>query len=205
MKVRVEKDHYVIDGLKYIRVTRILDVIARPEFYRWYANKGFAFCEGVKKNRAAFGTRVHKEICNYLNGEEVAVDNEEMWVSLFMFRDWALGHHLEMSQSELHVKDDEFMYAGTCDFVGRCLVDGKIRNLLIDWKTSKRISDYHKLQISAYLHAYEEMYDKRLDGAGILLIRDGKTKFKYLSHFECEEEFPFFCAARKLYEWKHGV
>jgi len=200
-KVKEGRDFYLIDGKKYVRVTRVLDVISKPEFYRWYAKHGYRKCRGIMHDRAAFGTRVHKEIFNYLKGDEVWIDNEEMDESLRLFIVWAKSKGLEPFQLEFQVSSDDVMVAGTCDFVGFC--DGE--KLLGDWKTSKALYDNYYLQVSSYLVMYEKQMGEELDGAFILSIRDGKVHFDKIYREECYRLWDVFCSARKIYKWKYGV
>jgi len=200
-KFKQERDFYLIDNKRYVRVTRVLDVINKPEFIRWYAKHGYRGAKEIMADRAAFGTRVHKEIFNFLSGEHVWVDNEEMRVSLKMFMDWAREHNLVPMELEVTVKDDNYKYAGTADYIGMC--DGK--KVLIDWKTSKALYDNYYLQIAAYWHAYEEEKHVGLDGAGILSIRDGKVHFDLVCPEELSYLFDIFCCARQLFEWKYKL
>lgn len=200
-EIEVKKDHYLIDGKKYVRVTRILDVIAKPEFYRWYGKHGYKKCQQIMTTRAGFGTRVHKEIYNYLSGEDIWIDNEEMKQTMEIFTEWAEEHKLDPLLLEHHIKNEEYMYAGTSDFIGFC--DGK--KLLLDWKTSKAIYDNFYLQLAAYFYAYERESGVELDGAGILGIRDGKVLFDKIDREKCLELFDVFKAARRIYKWKYGV
>jgi len=199
-EIEVKKDHYLIDGKKYVRVTRILDVIAKPEFYRWYGKHGYKKCKDIMNDRAAFGTRVHKEIFNHLSGEEVWTDNKEMKDTMDIFTSWAGEHNLDPLFLEHHIKNDEYMYAGTSDFIGFC--DGK--KMLLDWKTSKALYDNFYLQVAAYLYAFEKETGTELDGAGILGIRNGVVLFDKISRDECMKLFDVFKAARRIYKWKYG-
>jgi len=201
--VKVDKNSYIINGKSYPRVTSILNIIGKPWLLNWYGKHGVAKCKSIIDDRAAFGSRVHKEIENYVNSEEILVDNEEMRKSLFLFRDWYLSHYCERVDSEFNVFSDKFDYAGTVDWRGNLLVDGKTKRAIIDWKTSKSLSDTNELQIAAYLFAYEEVSGDILDGAGLLLIRDGRTRFKYFYHSELEDLFNAFLHARELYRWRY--
>ena len=151
-KFKQERDFYLIDGKRYVRVTRVLDVIAKPEFYRWYAKHGYRGAKSIMEDRAAFGTRVHKEIFNYLSGNEVWIDNEEMLESLRLFIGWAEEHSLEPLELEVTVKDDDYMFAGTVDFVGRC--GGKTLVLLRTFLAHKIDHNVHALTHFHHLFQY---------------------------------------------------
>ena len=153
-----EEDHYYISGKQYPRMTRVLSVIAKPEFYRWYANNGYQHCQHIMNTRAAFGTRVHKEIQNYLEGKPVWVDNEEMRQSLLAFGNWSKKHQLVPLSLEETLHCDDLRIAGTADYVGlftstRTKPWGKKKKvrILLDWKTSKSVFKNYHLQVAGYM------------------------------------------------------
>ena len=200
MTIEVTKNTYEKDGKSYVRVTRVLDIIAKPEFYRWYAKFGWEHCIRVRDDRAAFGTRIHKEIQNWLEDKNIWIDNKEMSETMDLFKDWCVLHDVVPEKLELHLFNDEMGVAGTCDFFGR--FDGK--DMIIDWKTSKKIYDNYRLQVAAYLYMFEQAYNRELDGAGIVCFRDGKVVEEFLSRDECLGLVSVFKNARELYRWKHG-
>jgi CRISPR/Cas system-associated exonuclease Cas4 (RecB family) len=199
--MKVLDDAYIINGKEYVRVTKVLDIIATPEFYRWFGKHGYDKCKSIMETRAAFGTRVHKEIQNYLEGKEVWVDNDEMRRTIALFSAWAGGHSLCPLHLECSVKSDVFMFAGTVDYIG----DFDSVKTLIDWKTSKRIYDNMYLQAAAYWFAYEEMFpdEPRIEQARIIGFRDGKISSVKFNRKRAEELFEVFKCARKIYEWKY--
>lgn len=199
--MNVSDDVYLINGKKYVRVTKVLGIIATPEFYRWFGKHGYDECKKIMETRASFGTRVHKEIQNYFEGKQVWVDNEEMRKNLALFMSWASNHSWNPMFLEYTVRDDDYMFAGTVDYIGG--FDDKL--LLMDWKTSKKIHDNHYLQVSAYLVAFEKMSGMVLDGCKIVCIRDGGLSSNMISRSRAYELFDVFRCARKIYNWKYGV
>ena len=198
--VKTTKDAYIIDGREYSRVTKVLDVIPKPELDNWYRRMGKKYCDTKRDVRASFGTRVHKEIQNLLEKKEVWVDDAEMMEDLQMFKEWSEKHNLKPVSLEQHLYNDDLMVAGTCDFIGE--VDGELK--LLDWKTSKRLYDQYPIQVSAYLYMYEQQFDTKLEGAGIVSFRNGKVKEKHLDRSECYKLLPIFKACNLIYRWKYG-
>jgi len=199
-KVVVNKNSYEIDGKEYVRVTRVLDIIAKPEFYRWYAKHGYEWCTNYRDDRAAFGTRVHKEIQNYLEDKNVWIDNKEMGEVFDVFKSWYDMHELEPCFLEKHLVCDDVMAAGTCDYVG--MFDGKAS--VLDWKTSKKVYDNYPIQVATYLVMYEKMTGEKADQAGVICFTKDGVVEKYFDREECYELFEVFKHARALYRWKHG-
>ena len=200
-EVEITKDTYKRGDKTYVRVTRVLDVIAKPEFYRWYAKVGYKEAIRIRDDRAAFGSRMHKEFQNWLEDKNVWIDDSEMQVSFDLFKKWCDEHNVKPLELEMRLFNDELETAGTCDFIG--WMDNKL--VVLDWKTSKRVYDNYKLQVAVYLYMYEELSGKFMsDGAGIVCFRDGKIVEKYMSRDECIELVDVFRAARCLYRWKYG-
>ena len=196
----VDEDVYRKGDKEYVRVTRILDVIAKPEFYRWYAKHGYDWCTKYRDDRAVFGTRMHKEFQNWLEDENVWIDSREMEQVFDEFRGWCDLHDVESEFCEYRLFSDELGVAGTCDFIG--LVDGV--PMLVDWKTSKRVYDNYRLQVSVYLWMFECMSGRRLEKAGVVCFSGGGVRELFLSREECLELLDVFRAAVVLYRWKYG-
>jgi hypothetical protein len=195
-----ESNYYLIDGIKYPRVTRIKSVINNPGLSYWQSTVGKKKANEIMKKRGDFGTRIHKLIQITLNGEKVDLKNydEETETTMKLFKDFLVEHDLQPELVEQHLwfkLSEKYRYAGTADFIG--YVDGKL--MLLDWKTSKAIYPDMWLQLSAYIVAFEALTGERLDGCGILQIRDGKKKYVTKTYEEMMEEFEVFKAALVIY------
>lgn len=198
-KVKRMKKTYEINGKKYPRMAKVLEVIPKPEFYRWYGKHGYDKCKSIIEDRAAFGTRCHSEFEHLLNGEDVWCDNDEMTETMNMFAKWIEAHNVSPIHTEYMIFDDDISLAGTADFIG--FVNGK--KVLGDWKTSKNVYDSHKIQVAGYLYMYEKCENTKLDGAFVAAFRDGKKHIKHLSRDECMELLPVLKACRTIYGWKY--
>ena len=66
---------YDIDGIWYPRVTKIVDIKAKPALYKFYAEmNNFAESEAVKKQSASEGTLVHETIEAILTGKKEPIE-----------------------------------------------------------------------------------------------------------------------------------
>jgi hypothetical protein len=209
IEINQTPEKYIIEDKEYVRVTKVLDVIAKPEFYRWYGKFGYRRCKQIMENRASFGTRMHRYHERFLKGEDIEVDleddTEEMKVSIIKFKDWVSRYMDEVLDLELHVHSDEYGYGGTADCIAKLkLGDGKSKLMLVDWKSGKRIYDNYYLQLAAYLFAYEEMTGRRLDGGCIVRFRDGKADHQCIERDDLKREFSVFLSALNIWRWKHG-
>lgn len=196
-------NHYLIKGIKYARVTRVNSVIDKPELRNWYAKTGNTKAREILKKRAGFGSTVHKLIEVTLLGNEVCKDNYDSFLmdTLNIFNEWKDKHALKPHALEQHLWSDIHKYAGTCDYIGIC--DGKL--MILDWKTSKGIYPEYWIQLAAYVNAFEELTGLKVDGAGILQIRDGEHQYIEKDYNELMAiYFPVFLAAKTIYSWKYG-
>lgn len=82
------------------------------------------------------------------------------------------------------------------------MVDGKL--MILDWKTSRGIYDEYWLQMAAYVQSFEELTGIKVDGVGILHIRDGEHQFVTKTYDEVMKFLPVFLAAQLIYNWKYG-
>lgn len=190
-----ESGYYLINGIKYPRVTRIKSVIANPGLIAWQVMVGKKKAMEIMKKRGDFGTRIHKLIELSLKGEKIDLKNydEETETTMKLFKDFSDEHELKPELLEQHLwfeLSDKYRYAGTADFIG--YVDGKL--MLLDWKTSKAIYPDMWLQLSAYIVAFEAITGERIESCGILQIRDGKKKYVTKTYDEMMEEFKIFKA-----------
>jgi len=195
-------NHYLIHGVKYARVTRINSIIDKPELRYWLQKTGAAKSKEILKTRSNFGSMLHKMIEVTLKGEKLS-DNYDQYLmdSIKVFEKWRGLHEIIPQALEQHLWSNTHKFAGTCDFIG--LVDGKL--MILDWKSSRSIYDEYFLQMSAYVAAFYEQTGIKVEGIGILQIRDGEYNFITKTYDEIMQDyFPVFLAAKTIYDWKYG-
>lgn len=146
---------YEIDGVWYPRITRIVNIKAKPALYRYYASaKDYRTAEDQKERSAEEGTMVHEAAEKILIGENPEFD-PLIAPSVAAFRNFldnydvmALPEHIEM-----RIRHPEHRYAGTLDALA--VINGKFG--ILDIKTSQAIYRDYNLQTSAYLGAIKEI------------------------------------------------
>lgn len=174
-------------------------------FYKWLANKGWDEAESIKQAAGDKGSKVHEAIERLIDGLKVKMTDKvlnkatgeqdelslEEWECLVSFKSWFDKVTPKVITKESVVfKDSD--YAGTIDLV--CEIDGKV--WLIDFKTSAYIWPSHKLQVSAYKHAYTN----KIDHLGILQLGYNRNKSGY-KFTEVDDEFDLFKSAQQI--WRH--
>ena len=166
---------YEIDGVWYPRVTKIIEIKAKPALYRFYAEmNNFNAGEAVKKQSASEGTLMHETIEQILIGQSPVVDPTiapavEAFLKLKENRNIQVDEQLVEKQI---VHYDE-RYAGTLDALA--LIDGKFG--VLDIKTSQAISRDYNLQTAAYMAAIQNEH-KNIQTRWILRIDQIRTCLK---------------------------
>ncbi len=147
---------YEIDGVWYPRVTKIVEIKAKPALYRFYAElNSFAEGENIKKNSASEGTLIHETAEAILKGENPVVDSS-IQASIDAFSKFLeeKNIHVDTDYIEKQVVNYEDRYAGTIDSMA--LIDGKFG--VLDIKTSQAIYRDYNLQTSAYMAALAKQF-----------------------------------------------
>lgn len=163
---------YEIDGVWYPRVTKIIEIKAKPALYRFYAEmNNFSEGEAVKNKSADEGTKIHNAVEEILSGRSPILDS---------FIKPAIESFMKLLEEKNIQVDEEFIekqvvnfderYAGTVDTLA--LIDGKFG--VLDIKTSQAIYRDYNLQTAAYIAALQNDF-KNLQTRWILRIDQIKT------------------------------
>jgi len=166
---------YEIDGTWYPRVTKIVEIKAKPALYKFYAElNSFAEGEKVKKLSASEGTLIHETVEKILTGQSPIID-PSIAPSINAFLEFIGENNIQVDHEfvEKQVVNYDDRYAGTLDAMA--LIDGKFG--ILDIKTSQAIYRDYNLQTSAYMAATQNQF-KNLQTRWILRIDQIKTCFQ---------------------------
>ena len=147
----IEKCGYVIDGVWYPRVTKIVDIKSKPALYRYYGDSpSYAAAQAMTEQSAKEGTMVHEAAEKILVGEEPVVD-PLIAPAITAFREFLETNNVQVEPAhvEKRIWNPVHRYAGTIDTLA--LIDGKFG--VLDIKTSAGIYRDYNLQLSAYMDA----------------------------------------------------
>ena len=142
---------YEIDGTWYPRVTKIVEIKAKPALYRFYAElNNFAEGESIKEKSASEGTLIHEAAEKIFIGESPIID-PSIAPSIEALVNFVERKNIQVDPEfvEKRVVHYGDRYAGTLDAVA--LIDGKLG--ILDIKTSQAIYRDYNLQTSAYIAA----------------------------------------------------
>ncbi len=166
---------YEVNGTWYPRVTKIVEIKAKPALYKFYGDlDSFAQGEEIKTKSASEGTLIHETAEAILLGKSPVVE-PSIKPSIDAFTGFIEKNSIQVDPDyvEKQVVNHTDRYAGTLDALG--LIDGKFG--VIDIKTSQSIYRDYNLQTSAYMGALEKDF-KNLQTRWILRIDQIKKCFK---------------------------
>ncbi|MEK7547194.1 MAG: hypothetical protein AAB536_03400 [Patescibacteria group bacterium] len=151
-----EANGYIIDGIWYPRVTKIVSIKAKPALYRFYAEQeSFKASQKITEQSAAEGTLVHEAAEAILLGQNPEVD-ETIKPAIKAFRKFIETKNIQTSPEyvERQIFHHGHRYAGTIDVMA--LIDGKFG--VLDIKTSQGIYRDYNLQTAAYMAALKDQF-----------------------------------------------
>ena len=189
---------------KYPGSTKIAGMLDKPYLVKWANSLGkenIDVDEYVKET-AKVGTLIHNLIEAFVMNEEVEQeifkdfdDNEikNAYNGLNKFKVWFNLHKIEPIFCEKKFISETYKYVGIIDFY--CKFDDKYT--IIDFKTSKSISEEHLLQLSSYYQLLKEN-ELEVDQVMILNIpRDENIEFCSRTLLK-EEQKMYFDIFKKL-------
>ena len=155
---------YDINGTWYPRVTKIVEIKAKPALYRFYAElSNFNEGERIKELSASQGTKVHEAIQSLLTGGSPLatargkpVISEDIIPAIRAFEKFQQEANMKIDKDfvEYRVANHDERYAGTMDALA--YIDGKCG--VLDIKTSQSIYRDYNLQTAAYMAALEKEF-----------------------------------------------
>lgn len=166
-----EASGYEIGGAWYPRVTKIIEIKAKPALYRFYAElDSFDQGEEIKKLSADEGTLIHEAVEKIFTGQSPQVCSSiKPSIDAFVkfMEKTKVSVDPECVEKQVINRGDK--YAGTLDALA--LIDGKFG--ILDIKTSQAIYRDYNLQTSAYMAALENEFSN-LQTRWILRIDQNK-------------------------------
>jgi hypothetical protein len=163
----MEENGYVIDGVWYPRVTKIVSIKSKPALYYFYAEApDFKSSQEITKESAREGTLIHNTVEAILLGQNPEID-PSILPAINSFLKFLEEKNIQVSPEliERRIVNYNHRYAGTVDALA--LIDGKFG--VLDIKTSQSIYRDYNLQTAAYMDALKDEF-KNLQTRWILKI-----------------------------------
>jgi len=204
MSARIYKREINSVMYDYPSVTTILSEINKPYLVPWAVNltvdyikenilttplnelmeNARNFQQGVLQDCADTGTRVHKLIQFFSNGQVVDYSNDKQEVKncFNAFLKWVKDNEVKFLKSEFVVYLDDLCIGGTVDLLA--IVNGK--KTIIDIKTSNSISDTFCLQLAAYKKG---LSDSECDISVLRIDKKTGSEYEYKNYSENYEKY----------------
>ena len=188
----VEIDNGRIIGGNYVRATKFLSFFNPSGSFegiiRWAFNQGDTYekYEEALNEAAENGTLMHDAIESYLRKEDYNEEHlPEGWDN------FVKNFEPEFVWGEERFYDNDLMVTGQPDFAGYIVHKGQRKRVLLDWKSSKRPSLKHAMQISLY-SMNSQVDDENIEGAMVVAFGgDTKQGFstKWISREQIESNY----------------
>jgi hypothetical protein len=192
------KRYYECEGKLYCSVTTVLSIISKGKYFdKWLMSKTAEESKQISQDALDIGTKLHGLCEAYIKKEPYTID-PGIFPLFQAFLDWEKEYEPEYIHSELFLYSSRYKYAGTCDIV--CKINGKM--YVVDLKTSANFYNTMQLQLSAYAHAYREMYANSI--TNLMIVRIDKQTHKYYVK-EYKKDFAIFHAALKIFNWQYPL
>ena len=176
----LDQRFYKVEDEYYPSITFILQYYPKDQhFLDWLKQHGNN-SDYIVRKAADEGTQTHYLIEKYLKGEEIEWLNQDgdvkypfiVWDMLLKFDEFWKTLNPKLIHSEVILYSKTHKIGGSCDLVLE--IEDKL--WVIDIKTSKNLHKSYDLQTAAYSTCYEEMFNKKVDYAGILWLKSSKRK-----------------------------
>jgi|GEM_PF-7128636 len=178
---------YERDGLRYDRITRILDYFPHPALVDWKIDVGRKEARRISTVATKIGTNVDEVVKAEIEGSKPGkLKSEEAKNCYEAFRDWARSFSLKLKSSQT-VFDSNLMVAGTPDL--------EDEDTVIDVKCSSEIRDSYWLQTEFYGRQLGKKYK------AILRLDKNLGMYEYKKMPLNDEHWEAVRAAIKLYRF----
>tara|TARA_R110000765_G_scaffold256269_1_gene356768 strand:+ start:1297 stop:2034 length:738 start_codon:yes stop_codon:yes gene_type:complete len=148
-------------------------------FDKWLGNHpSYKIACEERDEAATRGTTVHNLAEQYMLGETVTSDNDEICKHLMSFEKFWLDNEVQLIETELFMWHKDVPWAGTCDIIAK--IGGKY--CIIDIKTGNYYKS-HEIQLNMYAELLSKIVDEPVDTlAGLYTkgkwIREPNYQFK---------------------------
>lgn len=167
-----EASGYMIDGVWYPRVTKIVSIKAKPALMYFYAEApSLKAAQSITQKSAEEGTLIHETVEGLLLGKNPDI-HPSVAPAVKAFMEFWDKNNIQVTPElvERRVVSYDHRYAGTVDALA--LIGGKFG--VLDIKTSQSIYRDYCLQTSAYMDALKDQF-QNLQTRWILKIDQTQT------------------------------
>lgn len=152
------------------------------------------------KQASELGTKLHKNIEKFYNGEEINDESTEYSYFKNFYNDF---RHLKPLRQEWIVFDEELSIAGSID----AIFQNEDEIIIIDWKRSKEIKEqsrengfyplshlpnanywHYSLQLNIYKYILEKNYNLKINGLNLVVMHPNQDNYQIIKIQNLKEE-----------------
>lgn len=183
----------------YPSVTTVLGILRNFGLEHWFKINSYANILKESEEGKLIGTQLHDAFQQHIETNEIKLETEYPEQVKNALNGFMLfkkeNPQLVLHKSEIKMTSVKYKYNGTLDCLG---IENSSRLVLLDWKSGKAkkeekppIYDEYKYQVSAYVKAYNELNEKKVELAGILALAKDKVAYNYeeINMTEIEDMF----------------
>lgn len=202
---------YELDGRRYVRVSTVLEMLARPGLERWRGRIGNDAADRIAHAAATYGTRVHQALAQVNQalkaGQTPDLDavHPDLRLHVEAYLEWVRLTGARVIDVERLVVHERLRYAGTCDLLLE--LEGQLA--VADFKTTRTgrtmLRPVYRLQLAAYqgaLIAAGEAVARRL---AIQLPSDCPAMLRVEEYHRHRADWQAFRACLRLWEWQQRL
>ena len=191
---------YPKNGAELPSVTTVTSILDKPFLRFWYGKYGTGRCQQMSKESQELGKLLHENIHDYFEKKLVGQTPDLIKIPFDNFLKFVNKFEPQRDSGEtvLYGKG----YAGTRDWKGTVLEEGRRKKVILDWKSSKSIdSPEYELQLEAYYRCeedndVEEFWIVRLPKEGEIDFERDIVKLK-----PCKIRFKVFMSLLFVFNW----
>lgn len=151
----------------YSRVTTVLGWLNSSWKEYWYRKVGFEEADRVSRESQEFGKKVHQRIEDVLKGSNFSSLSEPLVERCAgTLHSWLYTNKVKPLYLEQELKENKLELIGHCDLIAE--IAGE--QVIIDYKTSKKIDRSYALQLAAYAHMANKQLGTKISKGIILRV-----------------------------------
>lgn len=212
----MDGSHYTIDGQRFVRVTAVCSVLARPYLATWRGKIGNDAADKIMREAAAFGTRLHEALQGFAQvrypDDWIAALAPDLMPFAEAFLPWWRANVEQVIDAERLLVSRQFGYAGTTDLVA-VLTDGA--TAIVDWKSSKAYPQHAprpdptwRVQTVAYAQALREQDGLEATRRLVVQLPSNDPGALHVHEFDQASAAADWLTFRSLlhcYRWQEGL
>jgi hypothetical protein len=198
MDITTTKTHYIKEGVKYDRITSVLDYFAAPKLVEWKVKLGSKESNKISKVAKATGTRVDGLIKTHITTGKVkmSVNDSQSVVNCYRgYLQWQKDWQPKIECVDKTLFWEELGVAGTLDLLHT--TDG-----VIDVKCSESIRKNYWLQVAMYTKMLEILEGKKYSKLSVLRLDKLTGDYQFKSIPFNESYVSLFIGLLANYRWQ---